>query len=315
VPRLSIVIPCLGGAAEFDATLVSVLQHRPADCEVLVIHSEPYDDPYELGHEVRFVECRSDSLVESLNAGVEAARGQVLHIIGCGLEVTEQWTEAALGHFEDPDVAAVSPIILAADSESLVAAGVAWTLGGARSVVRDRRITSAGSGRRRAKILGPTLAAAFYRREVVVALGGFDTAVGDELADVSLALDIRAIGQLHVCETGSTLIEHSQAAVPSSHGFQPGRAKERLFWRHAAARGLALSVGLHPPAVVSDTLRQVPALSAISSLVGRCAGLLEIGAAERHERHLATALEQLRSLAAKRKAEQKRVAAPRRRAA
>jgi len=60
VPRLSIVIPCLGGAAEFDATLVSVLQHRPADCEVLVIHNEPYDDPYALGHEVRFVECRSD---------------------------------------------------------------------------------------------------------------------------------------------------------------------------------------------------------------------------------------------------------------
>src|SRR5437773_6639777 len=89
VPRLSIIIPCLGGAAEFDATLVSVLQNRPTDCEVLVLHTEPYDDPYSLGDEVRFIESHAGSLVELLNIGVEQASGEVLHIVGCGLEATE----------------------------------------------------------------------------------------------------------------------------------------------------------------------------------------------------------------------------------
>jgi len=305
----------LGGAADFDATLVSVLQHRPADCEVLVIHSESYDDPYALGHEVRFIERRSDSLAGLVNAGLEAARGQVLHVVGCGLEATEHWTEAALGHFADPDVAAVSPIIHANDGESLVAAGLAWTLGGARTVIRDSRIISAGSGRRKASILGPTLAAAFYRREVLIALCGFDAAVGDELADVSLALDMRAIGRLHVCETSSKLIEHRPRPAVASRGFGSGLAKERLFWRHASARGLAVSLGLHAPSVASDILRQLPSLSVLSSLVGRCAALVDFGALERHERHLAAALEQLRSLAAERKAEQQRLTGTRRRAA
>src|SRR3954469_4194264 len=68
VPRLSIVIPCLGGAADFDATLVSVLQNRPGDCEVLVAHSEPYDDPYRLHGEVHFIHVEEHSTVGLLNA-------------------------------------------------------------------------------------------------------------------------------------------------------------------------------------------------------------------------------------------------------
>ena len=55
VPRLSIIIPCLGGGAEFDGTLVSVLQNRPADCEVIVAHTDDYGDPYALRGEVEFV--------------------------------------------------------------------------------------------------------------------------------------------------------------------------------------------------------------------------------------------------------------------
>ena len=71
MPRLTILIPCVGGAAAFDATLVSVLQHRPADCEVLLVHTEPYDDPYDLAGEVQFLRTdRSCKLVDLLNEGL-----------------------------------------------------------------------------------------------------------------------------------------------------------------------------------------------------------------------------------------------------
>src|SRR5581483_8187031 len=193
VPRLSIIIPCLGGPAEFDGTLVSVLQNRPADCEVLVAHSEPYNDPYGLRGEVQFVESPAESLVDLLNAALDASSGEIVHVIGCGLEARENWTVSALQHFDDRDVAAVSPVVLATDQETVLTAGIRWSLGGVRHIVTDQRVISRGSGRLRAKILGPTLTAAFYRRDVLVALGGFEAGLGDDLADVAMALAIQSL--------------------------------------------------------------------------------------------------------------------------
>jgi hypothetical protein len=294
VPRLSIVIPCLGGAAEFDGTLVSILQNRPADCEVLVVHTEPYNDPYSLRGEVRFVEAQ-ESLVGLLNLAVEAAQGEVLHIVGCGLEVIENWTEAALEHFRDPEVAAVSPAILKLDRQTLVAAGVYWSLGGARRVVTDSRVIARGSGRLRSRIHGPTLAAAFYRRDVIAALGGFDAQVGEQLADVSVALDLQALGRLNVCEPASRLLEVGQIHSNLCSGFAAGRAAERLFWRHAHHRGITASLAMHAGSIAAELIFEQPSRF-LGSLAGRGLASLEIGAAARHEQRLAAASDRLKEL-------------------
>jgi hypothetical protein len=296
VPGLSIVIPCLGGAAEFDDTLVSVLQNRPADCEVLVVHSQAYDDPYDLGDEVRFIESDGKSLVELLNIAVRAAVGEVLHIVGCGLETSEGWTAPALAHFDDPEIAAVSPVVLGEDRQSVVAAGIRWSLGGARHIVSDRRVVSPGSGRLRAKIIGPTLAAGFYRRDVLVALEGFEATAGDALADASIALAIRSLGRLHVCEPASRLVRLRDPQNIAG-GFAAARAAERLFWRYAAERGLPLSLGLHPLAVVGDAIRSGARSSVATSLAGRAAAWLEFGSVQRHRQHLAAAEQRLTELA------------------
>ena len=182
VPRLSVVIPCPGGATDFDGTLVAVLQNRPADCEVLVVHGEPYDDPYALDSEVRFVRATCHDLASLANIGIEQATGEIVHLIGCGLTAQEGWTVPAVAQFKDPEVATVSPVVLAADRQHVHAAGVRWSLGGARQVVADDRVLLAGAGRLRSKILGPTLAAGFYRRDVLAALGGFEAGLGDSLA-------------------------------------------------------------------------------------------------------------------------------------
>jgi hypothetical protein len=315
VPRLSIVIPCVGGAAEFDGTLVSILQNRPADCEVLVVHTEPYNDPYSLTGEVRFIEAQ-ESLVGLLNLAVEEAQGEVLHIVGCGLEVIETWTDAALEHFCDPEVAAVSPAIVQADRQSLVAAGIYWSLGGTRRVVSDGRVIERGSGRLRSRIQGPTLAAAFYRRDVIAALGGFDAQMGDHLADVSMALDIQALGRLHVCEPASRLVEVGQRPNSAKTDFAAGRASERLFWRHAHQRGISAALAMHGCSVAASAIVKRPS-QFLGSLAGRGLAWLEIGAAARHEQRLAAANERLKELAELR-ATVRKVAAPakeRRRAA
>jgi hypothetical protein len=224
--------------------------------------------------------------VELINAAAEQAAGEIIHLLACGLEVIEGWTAAALRHFHDGDVAAVSPIVLGPDGKSVQAAGVRWSAGGARVVVRDQRVVAAGAGRLRTQILGPTLSAGFYRREELLALGGFETALGDELADIGLALDLEALGQLSVCEPACQILRRGTVRA-AQRPFNDGRAAERLFLRHAGRRGLAVSLAGHPLAVLGEMLRG--GRSSLSAAAGRVLAFGEIGASRRYRQRLAAA--------------------------
>lgn len=298
MPRLSIVIPCLGGAAEFDGTLVSVLQNRPADCEVLVVHTERYDDPYDLADEVEFYLPGCRTLTGLINAGLEQAEGEIVHIVGCGLEVTEGWTDAAMAHFDDDDVAAVSPVVLAADGQTLVSAGLRFTRGGRRKLVSDRRLLSPGAGRLRASVLGPSLTAGFYRREVLAALDGLDESLGDTHADAGLALAIRSLGGLHVCEPAARLIQRADSISVDAACFTAGRAEERLFCRQASELGWPLSLALHSFTVAGSLIAGGIKLANCTSLLGRTIAWAELGGVKRHEQRLATARQRLEEVAA-----------------
>jgi hypothetical protein len=279
VPRLSILIPCLGGSAEFDGTLISVLQNRPHNCEVIVAHTAAYDDPYGLTGEVEFLRCPDkSSLVGLINAGLDAARSPIVHVLASGLEASDGWADAALAHFHDEEVAAVVPAVMNADGSRLTSAGVRFTAAGSRAVLRNQRLLLSGSGHLRAAIGGPTLAAGFYRRDLLVALGGFDRAAGDQLADVDFALNLRELDLRTVFEPAAHIVEVADplAASPDSP-FNRGRAAERLFWRQAAEVGLPLPLALHPLAALSDP----------AGLLGRLVALLEIGSMARHRSRLA----------------------------
>jgi hypothetical protein len=159
--------------------------------------------------------------------------------------------------------------------------------------VTDRRIAAAGAGRLRANILGPTLTAGFYRRAAIAALGGFETNLGDEWADVGMALALRALGQLHACQPSARLIQITTPRLIKAGGFRAGRACEQLFWRNPARRAALLAVALHGTAIVSDLVRRGLSISAAASLIGRAAAWLEFGASARHDRLLSAAAAQL----------------------
>jgi hypothetical protein len=283
----------LGGASEFDGVLVSVLQNRPADCEVIVVHGDTYDDPYHLRGEVNFIHAPEASPIEMLNTALHESRSEVVHIIGCGLQTTEGWTEPALAHFHDPQVAAVAPAIVAADGQALLSAGVGWSLGGARYVIRDPRITAPGNGRLRAKILGPTLAAAFYRRDVLLAMDGFDKLIGVELADIATALAIESLGRLHVAEPMSQLICALGEIAPVASEFRRSCDAERIFWRHIGRRSNLLAMGFHG---LSAAYGILTAKAPLFALAGRLRALVEFGAVERHREQLALAATRLAEL-------------------
>lgn len=151
--RLSIIVPAVGPQSDLDNTLVSVLENRPANTEIVVPHAEKYQDPYGLSDEVRFVASDGDQPLHLLNVGIQASRGEVIHLLHSGMEVTPNWTASILDRFDaEPDVAAIGSSIKGSSKADL--AGVRYRAGGTAKHVRVKR-------RQTAEIDGPCIEAGF----------------------------------------------------------------------------------------------------------------------------------------------------------
>jgi hypothetical protein len=287
VSRLSIIIPVLGSADRLETTLVSVLENRPHDCEIFVVHNAPYEDPYDLAAEVRFLPVPGGAgLVESVNAGLEASRGSFVHVLASGLEVTEGWTERAVAHFSDPRVACVAPLIVdSLNSNETLAAGLCYSCWRGRIV----RTATADPDRHTAPgtpIMGPIVQAAFYRRSALDLVGGLPRAVGDGLADVDLALALRFAGYKATLEPQSIVRATPELLAATQSGFRHGLAAERLFWRAAPVVGWWKSLAAHPLGVLVESLQSLPRLSTLSTLVGRLIALCQLKSRRDHHQWL-----------------------------
>jgi GT2 family glycosyltransferase len=281
VPRLSIVIPVLGDLKPLDDTLVSILEDRPANCELLVVHNTPYDDPYELAGEVQFIEAPPQSgFVECLNLGLSASRAPVVHLLACGVEVRPGWAEAALRHFGTPEVAAVAPVLLHRDQHQTVAsAGLGYRAEGA--VCRVGRGKAPGEvGEDQDELCGPDAAAGFYRRSALEAVGGFAQSPVDTLATIDVALSLREAGFRCVVEPDCQA-RADTATVSDRIGFRHGRDSERLFWRWASSHGWLRSLAAHAALVAGECVVGLWRPFMLLQLAGRAVGLIHALVAKR----------------------------------
>lgn len=256
-----------GGAGPLEATLASVLQFRPTSCEVVVVHRGKYEDPYGLSSEVHFIAGppRANT-VDLLNVGIEAARGDIVHLLAPGVEVEEDWTVAAMRYFHDPLVSSVGPVVHDIENrDNTLAAGLGFSAGGGRVVFSSPPHPN--------ELVGPPLAAAFYRRRVLQALGGLDRDLSISLVDVDLALCCEELGFRTVVEPASRVYATNRV-LRTDAGFWQGQAAERLFWRHMKHRGSMSSWLAHPFSIAAECLREAPSPSAVTSLLGRVVGSL-----------------------------------------
>lgn len=160
--RLSIIVLLRSESEEFERTLISVLENRPADSEVILVHDGSYADPFELSDEVVFASAASNDLLTLVRAGAEIATSPLVHIIADGFEATPGWTDALETTFARENVVCASPLICDVDEpEMILAAG--W----AAHRLRVRRMIASGAsavGRLEAeRISGLYLAASFWR--------------------------------------------------------------------------------------------------------------------------------------------------------
>jgi hypothetical protein len=294
VPKLSIVIPADGSSDLLESGLVSVLQHRPADAEVLIVLTDAYADPYQLAGEVQFIEASPRaSLVEAVNVGLKHCRSPFIHVLGCGTEVAEGWADAAMPHFADPRVAVVAPLVCdAARRRRIISAGLDYRAGGRRiERLAGRDVSRAAEAP--IEVLGAPLTAAFFRRSSLEALGGsVETQVGDRLADIDLALQFHALGMKCILSPESIVLASSVRR--RQHSFVTGLHSERFFLRNVPAGGWGKSLALHPGTVALDLLGGLPSPGAFLSLLGRSAAWFGFSRARKHQLRLA----QLRALMA-----------------
>ncbi|MGV3484936.1 MAG: hypothetical protein ACO1RT_11010 [Planctomycetaceae bacterium] len=156
-------MPHLGDDTAFENSLVSVLENRPADCEVWVAHDGHYGDPFDLGDEVRFITHDSDSLPELIAAAADVVHGRFVHVIAAGVRATEGWVDGALEKFEHQDAAVVAPIALEDINGPITAAG--WTSSSSRLTTPVARGNRTLGRRNAAAVRGACLTASFWRRE------------------------------------------------------------------------------------------------------------------------------------------------------
>ncbi len=296
VPRLSILVPFLQTSASlekpFEDTLASILQYRPADCEVLVSHAGDYDDPYGLRDEVRFLaQPAESSLVELVNGGLERARGEVLHLLTPGHFVSEGWSDEPLAAFDDTKVGSVVPVIVSeSDPNCVVSCGVGYSCGGARWIAGTGQSVRTIASKTPATC-GPSLAAGFYRTDALCSLEGLAVEVGDALADVDVALSLQAIGYRSVV-SAACVIRSGLPLAREAASFRLGKQAERLFRRHSGQLGWFRSWVAHPLTVLISALADIPHPGALTQLAGRCQAWLERQSCQRYHELLEEAREE-----------------------
>ncbi len=240
---------------------------------------------------------RAGGFCRAANAGIAVATAPVVELLNDDAEVTEGWAAAACAWFARAEVAAVAPLVLQNDPARrarglpplIDTAGDEYDFGGFAVKRGHNQEWAVGSGQWAVKttenrkqktedvlrcppssahcplpaahsVWGASAAAAFYRREALLAVGGFPEHFGAYFEDVDLSFRLRRAGFEIVYEPGSVVWHR----VSGSYGRAPSRQtlerqscnEERVFWRNVRGRRLVKALPRHAVVLAGKALRR-----------------------------------------------------------
>jgi GT2 family glycosyltransferase len=295
-PRLSVVIPGHNRADLLHLCLASVVRHAPAGADVLVVDDA---SPGRIVSEtaakfagVRVLRLeRRGSFCVAANAGLRAAAAPVVELLNDDTEVSPEWADAALTHFDDPSVGAVAPLVLCGppapelliDSagDRYFAGGVAGKRGRGRPL--DHELLRGGD------VFGASASSAFYRRDLVLRLGGFPPEFGAYFEDVDLSFRLHWAGARVYYEPRSRVWHHGSASYgpPGADLLErQSRNEELVFWRNLPTARLLRALPLHAAVLAGKAWRRWREGNLLPFLRGRLRALGEAAAVVRHRRLL-----------------------------
>lgn len=201
-PLVSIVIPSFNGRRLLESCLASVREHAPAgvEIEVIVADDGSTDDTaawLAQAHPgvVLVRRATNGGFCKAANAGIAAARGELIQLLNNDVVVSRGWLEAGLAPFIDPRVGAVAPLVLVrsaperVDSAGDVYFAVGWPAkrGHGRPAEPFMRMPPH-------RVFGASGSSAFYRAAALRTVGGFDERFGSYYEDIDLAFRLNWAG-------------------------------------------------------------------------------------------------------------------------
>jgi O-antigen biosynthesis protein len=267
--RVTVVICTRGRPDSVSSTLRSILAcaYPASQLEVIVVDNASAGDApvpdriAELEHPVRVVRETRPGLSRARNRGLSASRGEIVVFADDDVEVDRHWLAFLAAPFcDDQGVAATSGLTLPRALETPVER---WTegFGGRTERPRARRLEIAhpppdrplfpftvgdlGAGRNMA-----------FRRDVLMALGGFDPALGPG-TPAHDGDDIEAL--LRVLVSGRAIVADPAAIVWHAHPQDYAELRDRV-WGYGTGLTACLTKSLlDHPSLIGDLLRKLPA--------------------------------------------------------
>lgn len=271
-------------------------RYAPAETELVIV-----DDASPAGcvtavaaefASVRLVRlARPGGFCAAANAGLHAARGDIVELLNDDTEVTAGWATAALACFADPRVAAVAPLVLrwpGGTDPVIDSAGDRYYLGG----VAGKR----GHGERlgvsqwpAGRVFGASASSAFYRRAALLSVGAFPESFGAYFEDVDLSFRLNQAGYTIQFEPAARVLHHVSASYgkPSRRLLErQSRNEERVFWRNVPRGALLRALPRHLAVLAGKTWRRWREGTLTPFVVGRLRVLGELPELLRHRRRL-----------------------------
>lgn len=186
LPRISAIVPAHNEEAVIDKTIRSLLSAEWDDLEIIVVDDGSHDRTAELAGAyaadgVRLIRQAQSGKATALNTGIAAAEGDVVVVIDADTMLDPGFFREVAPHFADPEVVAVAGNVKVGNRRTLL--GLTQALEYVVALNLDRRAQDSLN----CISVVPGAAGAF-RRETVLAAGGYPTETLVEDADLTVAL-------------------------------------------------------------------------------------------------------------------------------